>query len=208
MKQRIITQITKTLNITEDYLAGYLGISPNTLNVIKNTKGWSSNGKDLRLYRLNQIINILRNNKSIKKGDIKNILDNERFLFNNHDEDYSYITIINALSNMTEFVNFLVLNVKISYIQKNIDISKSMLSGLLDCTESNLEINQNKVDRLYLFVKKVLKKKKVFHLSILNEPFVEIENNTPLYYILEDTGYFSKLEPRIEQIIEAFYKED
>jgi chloramphenicol O-acetyltransferase len=109
---------------------------------------------------------------------------------------------------MTEFVNFLVLNVKISYIQKNIDISKSMLSGLLDCTESNLEINQNKVDRLYLFVKKVLKKKKVFHLSILNEPFVEIENNTPLYYILEDTGYFSKLEPRIEQIIETFYKED
>ena len=73
MKQRIINQITKALNISEEYLANYIGITINSLNEYKkNNKSWEP--KERRLYQLNQIINILRNRKIKDAVVLKNIL--------------------------------------------------------------------------------------------------------------------------------------
>lgn len=210
MKQRIITQIIKKLNITEEYLAGYLGITFSFLETIKQAKGWSKDGKDLRIYRLNKVINILRNKGLKNPEDFKNILDNERFKFTDgeEDEDFSYINIINCqLVDMSELVNHLVFEIKTEYIMKKSQISRSMLAGILDTTESKLKNKLVQLDKLYMFIKKVIKIKKEFHLSILQEPFNELGGNTPLLYILEDSGFYSKLLPNIELIITEFYKE-
>lgn len=208
MKQKIIDQICKSLGFNEDrdmnefHLARFLGLTFDFLQNSKKQKGWVK--KEKRIYRLNQIICILKNKGIKSPNDIKNTLENERFKFSGMDEDSSYINIINSLVPMDEFINYLILELKLDFICSKLQITKSLLGGLIGCPVSGLQKHRLKVDIFYSFIKKVFIKNKEVHLSILLEPFKCLENNTPMFFILEEKWLW--LEKTVD-IIYEFYQE-
>lgn len=94
MQKNIIKKMKKRLNVSEEYLANYLGVTPNTLTDWSKNSFWE--GKNKRLYRLNQVVNILRNLNIKKPTELKNVLDNNRIVLNSDLEDLSIISYINC----------------------------------------------------------------------------------------------------------------
>lgn len=201
MKNRIIKQITKNLNITEEYLAGYIGIPLDALNKFKTTKGWE--GKAQRLYNLNTIICVLRNSGIKKPAELKNVIDNERIQLSGQDEDFSYLTVVNTSFGLSELIEHLVLKLKVNYALSKLDVTKSLFAGLLDSPEKTLLNKKTRINSLYSFIKNVEKTDNPIYLSILSEPFVCLENRTPLGLILEDK-YISA--EKTKEICKDFYK--
>jgi len=156
MKTRIIGQITKGLNITEEYLANYLGITLDTLKVYEKRRGWE--GKEHRIYRLNQIMNILRNQGIKDKVELKNILDNSRFQDKRMDESCSYITYILANEDINLLVMFLVSQLKINYIIKTLSIKEDQLCEVLNTSPNELYEGVSYIWIFYSILKYTVKK--------------------------------------------------
>lgn len=80
IQKNIVKKMKKRLNINEEYLANYLGVTSNTLMDWMKVSHWE--GKNKRLYRLNKAVHILRNLDFKTPEALKNALDNKRISIN------------------------------------------------------------------------------------------------------------------------------
>jgi hypothetical protein len=112
----------------------------------------------------------------------------------------------------------------ISYLTETLEISQSMLATLLDITETALIKNSEKtlnqiedesllhnqsLSSLYFFLKSSLmnnpEMKEEFLISLLHEPLDVLNQNTPLFYILEEPKNEILLD-NLNAIVEEFLK--
>lgn len=203
MKKRIIKQITKALNITEEYLANYVGITHETLQKSSLQKGWE--GKEKRIYRLNKVINILRNRGMKNPLEVKNLLDNERFSNDNAYDDCSYITYIVSQENIDALVNLLVTEIKIDFIKKSLGLSEPVLLDSVHSETDNLKENSTKISVFYYILKYVTKKdiSKV-NLDFMSKKLKSLENQSLMDFVNNKQYVFAD---KLDKVITEYNQE-
>lgn len=96
--QIMIAYLIEKLELTEDYLANYLGVTPVTLNNWKRLNYDETSEKSIRLKRLFQTVRLITLETEYAASEIKNILDNNRVVFDSTNLDEGSISLIGYIN--------------------------------------------------------------------------------------------------------------
>ena len=96
--QIMIAYLTKKIDVTEDYLAHYLGVTPMTLNNWKRLNFNEVSEKSPRLKRLFHAVQLIILDIEYSTIEIKNILDNSRVVIDPLDSEDGTISLIGYIN--------------------------------------------------------------------------------------------------------------
>lgn len=96
--KEMISELTKALQVSETYLAGYLGVTEKSLNEWKRLQMGDLTPKAHRLTRLYKVLRYLgRQHEDIPVTAYKNLIENGRVPFDAADEDIDSISLLNFI---------------------------------------------------------------------------------------------------------------
>lgn len=96
--KQMIAEITAVFQVTETYLAGFLGVTEKSLNEWKRIPMGELTPKAHRLTQLHKVmLHIQSKHPTVPASLYKSLIENGRVPFDSGDEDYSSISLIGLI---------------------------------------------------------------------------------------------------------------